>query len=169
MPGLHDANFTRQQHAWNVHFKHSFCRRASFMEQDIELIDWTAWINVSVSTTLLLATKRRCRTYCLVDRSNVKLQLDLYHAQIMDGDLSTFDSWRPPYTNRSKSSSCTRKAMNHRKASWTTHIYLMFLMIPIIMMIVWIQIIEKWTEEGLGWVKLLIAWYERRYTYQSYK
>eukprot|EP00481_Brizalina_sp_1-RS-2013_P003387 TRINITY_DN9149_c0_g1_i1.p1 TRINITY_DN9149_c0_g1~~TRINITY_DN9149_c0_g1_i1.p1 ORF type:complete len:114 (-),score=13.71 TRINITY_DN9149_c0_g1_i1:188-529(-) len=25
----------------------------------------------------------------LVDRSNVKLQLDLYHAQIMDGDLST--------------------------------------------------------------------------------
>ncbi|ULN66746.1 hydroxypyruvate isomerase family protein [Vibrio gigantis] len=87
MSGILNENFTKQQHVETFISNIRFAAD-KFAEQGIELM--IEPLNSRDVPNYFVAHQREAvELIKLVDRPNVKLQLDLYHAQIMDGDLST--------------------------------------------------------------------------------
>ena len=86
MSGLVDPSFTREQHTDTFINNIRFAADA-FAEQGIELM--IEPLNTRDVPNYFIAHQRQAAELIRqVERSNVKLQLDLYHAQIMDGDLT---------------------------------------------------------------------------------
>jgi len=87
MSGLLDERFSKQQHV-ETFIANIRYAADKFAEQDIELMI-EPLNNRDVPNYFVAHQREAVELIKLVDRPNVKLQLDLYHAQIMDGDLST--------------------------------------------------------------------------------
>ncbi|WP_146449026.1 2-oxo-tetronate isomerase [Vibrio kanaloae] len=87
MSGLMNDNFTRQQHVETFISNIRFAAD-KFAEHGIELMI-EPLNNRDVPNYFVAHQRNAVELIKLVARPNVKLQLDLYHAQIMDGDLST--------------------------------------------------------------------------------
>ncbi|WP_299666633.1 2-oxo-tetronate isomerase [uncultured Psychromonas sp.] len=86
MSGIVDPRFTREQHTTTFINNIRFAADA-FAEQDIELM--IEPLNTRDAPNYFIAHQRQAADLIRqVERANVKLQLDLYHAQIMDGDLT---------------------------------------------------------------------------------
>ncbi len=87
MSGLIDERFTKQQHI-NTFILNIRYAADKFSEQGIELMI-EPLNNRDVPNYFVAHQREAIELIKLINRPNVKLQLDLYHAQIMDGDLST--------------------------------------------------------------------------------
>ena len=86
MSGLVDPSFTREQHT-NTFISNIRFAADAFAEHGIELM--IEPLNTRDVPNYFIAHQRQAAELIRqVERSNVKLQLDLYHAQIMDGDLT---------------------------------------------------------------------------------
>ncbi|EMQ4278510.1 hydroxypyruvate isomerase family protein [Vibrio alginolyticus] len=96
MSGIVDSRFTRDQH---IETFISNIRYAAdkFAEQGVELMI-EPLNNRDVPNYFVAHQREAVELIKQVARPNVKLQLDLYHAQIMDGDLSTLIRDVAPYT-----------------------------------------------------------------------
>ncbi len=87
MSGIVDERFTRDQHV-ETFIANIRYAADKFVEHGIELM--LEPLNSRDVPNYFIAHQRDAvELIKQVDRPNVKLQLDLYHAQIMDGDLST--------------------------------------------------------------------------------
>lgn len=96
MSGIVDPRFSRQQHVdtfvANIRF-------AADLLADHGIQVMIEPLNVRDVPGYFIAHQREAvELIRLVDRPNVKLQLDLYHAQIMDGDLTNLIKELAPFT-----------------------------------------------------------------------
>jgi hydroxypyruvate isomerase len=95
MSGLLDKRFTRQQHV-DTFISNIRYAADKFAKQDIELL--IEPLNDRDVPNYFVAHQRDAvELIKLVNRPNVKLQLDIYHAQIMDGDLCTLINEVAPF------------------------------------------------------------------------
>lgn len=96
MSGIVDNNFNHQQHT-DTFIKNIRFAADVFAKHGIELM--IEPLNSRDVPGYFISHQRDAvELIKLVDRPNVKLQLDLYHAQIMDGDLSVLISDLADYT-----------------------------------------------------------------------
>ncbi len=95
MSGIINKHFTHKQHV-DTFISNIRYAADRFAEQDIELMI-EPLNNRDVPNYFIAHQHEALELIKQVDRSNVKLQLDLYHAQIMDGDLSTLIHNVAPY------------------------------------------------------------------------
>lgn len=86
MSGIVDPSFTREEHI-NTFINNIRFAADRFAEHDIELMI-EPLNNRDVPNYFIAHQREAAKLIRQVDRPNVKLQLDLYHAQIMDGDLT---------------------------------------------------------------------------------
>ncbi|MGO2509317.1 MAG: 2-oxo-tetronate isomerase [Vibrio hibernica] len=86
MSGLIDDSFTYEKHV-NTFIQNIRYAADAFAKHDIELMI-EPLNNRDVPNYFVANQRVAVELIKQVDRSNVKLQLDLYHAQIMDGDLT---------------------------------------------------------------------------------
>lgn len=86
MSGIVDPGFTREEHI-NTFINNIRFAADRFAEHDIELMI-EPLNNRDVPNYFIAHQREAAELIRQVDRPNVKLQLDLYHAQIMDGDLT---------------------------------------------------------------------------------
>ncbi|MEZ9410866.1 MULTISPECIES: 2-oxo-tetronate isomerase [Vibrio] len=151
MSGLHDANFTRQQHAETFISNIRFAAD-KFAEQGIELM--IEPLNSRDVPNYFVAHQRDAvELIKFVDRSNVKLQLDLYHAQIMDGDLSNLIREVAAYTGHIQIASVPER---HEPSEGELNYPHLFNVLDDSGYQGWIGCEYNprgTTEEGLGWVK----------------
>jgi len=96
MSGLLDERFTKQQHV-DTFISNIRYAADKFAEQNIELLI-EPLNNRDVPNYFVAHQRDAVELIKLVDRANVKLQLDIYHAQIMDGDLCTLIKEVAPFT-----------------------------------------------------------------------
>ncbi|MDN3616311.1 2-oxo-tetronate isomerase [Vibrio gallaecicus] len=151
MSGLMDANFTHQQHVETFISNIRFAAD-KFAEQGIELL--IEPLNSRDVPNYFVAHQRDAvELIKFVDRPNVKLQLDLYHAQIMDGDLSTLICEVAPYTGHIQIASVPER---HEPSEGELHYPHLFNVLDDTGYQGWIGCEynpRASTEEGLGWVK----------------
>ncbi|MGL4381464.1 MAG: 2-oxo-tetronate isomerase [Vibrio sp.] len=95
MAGILDDRFTREQHiaTFIANIRYAADK---FAQQGIELMI-EPLNNRDVPNYFIAHQREAVALIKQIDRSNVKLQLDLYHAQIMDGDLSSLIREVAPY------------------------------------------------------------------------
>ncbi|EHU4846291.1 Hydroxypyruvate isomerase [Vibrio vulnificus] len=86
MSGIVDAKFTRQQHI-ETFINNIRYAADKFAKYDIELLI-EPLNNRDVPDYFIAHQREAVELIKQVKRSNVRLQFDLYHAQIMDGDLT---------------------------------------------------------------------------------
>ncbi|MGL5653110.1 MAG: TIM barrel protein, partial [Vibrio sp.] len=87
-----------------------------------------------------------------IDRSNVKLQLDLYHAQIMDGDLSSLIREVAPYVGHVQIASVPER---HEPSEGELNYPHLFKVLDDSGYLDWIGCEykpRKTTLDGLGWI-----------------
>ena len=151
MSSLHDANFTRQQHVETFISNIRFAAD-KFAENNIELM--IEPLNSRDVPYYFVAHQRDAvELIKLVDRPNVKLQLDLYHAQIMDGDLSTLIREVAAYTGHIQIASVPER---HEPSEGELNYPHLFSVLDDSGYQGWIGCEYNprgTTEEGLGWVK----------------
>ncbi len=151
MSGLLDERFTKEQHVETFISNIRFAAD-QFAEQDIELM--IEPLNNRDAPNYFVAHQRDAvELIKLVDRPNVKLQLDLYHAQIMDGDLSTLIHEVAPYTGHIQIASVPER---HEPSEGELNYPHLFKVLDDSGYQGWIGCEYKprtTTEAGLGWVK----------------
>jgi len=87
MSGMIDPNYSIEEHI-STFINNIRYAADAFAKQGIELM--IEPLNSRDAPNYFIAHQRQAAELIKqVDRANVKLQLDLYHAQIMDGDLTT--------------------------------------------------------------------------------
>ncbi|GGN31670.1 MULTISPECIES: 2-oxo-tetronate isomerase [Marinomonas] len=86
MSGIVDPNFSRKEHI-NTFINNIRFAADEFAKHDIELMI-EPLNNRDVPNYFIAHQREAAERIRQVDRPNVKLQLDIYHAQIMDGDLT---------------------------------------------------------------------------------
>ncbi|UPR32495.1 hydroxypyruvate isomerase family protein [Vibrio crassostreae] len=150
MSGLHDAKFTRQKHV-EIFISNIRFAADKFAEHNIELM--IEPLNSRDVPNYFVAHQRDAvELIKLVDRPNVKLQLDLYHAQIMDGDLSTLIREVAAYTGHIQIASVPER---HEPSEGELNYPHLFSVLDDSGYQGWIGCEYNprgTTEEGLGWV-----------------
>ena len=151
MSGIVDARFTREQHV-DTFISNIRYAADKFSEQGIELMI-EPLNNRDVPNYFVAYQREAVELIKQVDRSNVKLQLDLYHAQIMDGDLSTLIREVAAYTGHIQIASVPER---HEPSEGELNY-------PHLFSVLYDSGYQGWigceynprgtTEEGLGWVK----------------
>jgi len=86
MSGIIDKRFTREEHV-NTFIKNIRFAADAFAKHNITLLI-EPLNNRDVPNYFIAHQREAAQLIKQVNRANVKLQLDLYHAQIMDGDLT---------------------------------------------------------------------------------
>ena len=151
MSGLLDERFTKEQHVETFISNIRFAAD-QFAEQNIELM--IEPLNSRDVPNYFVAHQRDAvELIKLVDRPNVKLQLDLYHAQIMDGDLSTLIREVAAYTGHIQIASVPER---HEPSEGELSYPHLFSVLDDSGYQGWIGCEYNprgTTEEGLGWVK----------------
>ncbi|MEZ9505873.1 2-oxo-tetronate isomerase [Vibrio cyclitrophicus] len=151
MSGLLDERFTKEQHVETFISNIRFAAD-QFAEQNIELM--IEPLNSRDVPNYFIAHQRDAvELIKLVDRPNVKLQLDLYHAQIMDGDLSTLIREVAAYTGHIQIASVPER---HEPSEGELSYPHLFSVLDDSGYQGWIGCEYNprgTTEEGLGWVK----------------
>ena len=151
MSGLIDTNYTREQQT--VTFISNIRYAADkFAEHGIQLM--IEPLNSRDVPHYFVAHQREAVDLIKqVDRPNVKLQLDLYHAQIMDGDLSTLIKEVAPFIGHVQIASVPER---HEPSEGELNYPHLFTVLDECGYQDWIGCEynpRNTTEEGLGWVK----------------
>lgn len=150
MSGLMDKRYSQAQHieTFIANIRYAADR---FAEQGIELM--IEPLNSRDVPNYFIAHQRQAvELIKQVERSNVKLQLDLYHAQIMDGDLTTLVKEVAPFTGHIQIASVPER---HEPSQGELNYPHLFNVLDESGYQGWIGCEynpKKSTEEGLGWV-----------------
>lgn len=151
MSGIVDSNYSREQH--EATFIDNIRYAADkFAQQGIMLV-LEPLNNRDVPNYFFAHQRDAVELIKRVDRPNVKLQLDLYHAQIMDGDLSMLIKELAPYTGHIQIASVPER---HEPSEGELNYPHLFTVLDNSGYQGWIGCEynpRNSTEEGLGWVK----------------
>jgi hydroxypyruvate isomerase len=151
MSGLIDERFDRDQHVKTFISNIRFAAD-KFAEQGIELM--IEPLNSRDVPNYFISHQREAvELIKQVERPNVKLQLDLYHAQIMDGDVSTLIQDVAPFTGHIQIASVPDR---HEPSEGELNYPHLFNVLDNSGYQGWIGCEynpRNTTEEGLGWVK----------------
>lgn len=151
MSGIVDARFTREQHV-DTFISNIRYAADKFAEQGIELMI-EPLNNRDVPNYFVARQREAVELIKQVDRPNVKLQLDLYHAQIMDGDLCTLIRDVASYTGHIQIASVPER---HEPSEGELNYPHLFNVLDDAGYQGWIGCEynpRNTTEQGLGWVK----------------
>lgn len=151
MSGVINSQYTYQEHVDT--FIHNIRYAADvFAKHDIELMI-EPLNNRDVPNYFISHQRDAVELIKQVDKTNVKLQLDLYHAQIMDGDLTHLIQDLAPYTGHVQIASIPDR---HEPAGGETNYPYLFNVLDKSGYNGWIGCEynpKNKTEDGLDWVK----------------
>ncbi|WP_277206438.1 2-oxo-tetronate isomerase [Vibrio misgurnus] len=150
MAGILDDRFTREQHiaTFIANIRYAADK---FAQQGIELMI-EPLNNRDVPNYFIAHQREAVALIKQIDRSNVKLQLDLYHAQIMDGDLSSLIREVAPYVGHVQIASVPER---HEPSEGELNYPHLFKVLDDSGYLDWIGCEykpRKTTLDGLGWI-----------------
>ncbi|WP_278183345.1 2-oxo-tetronate isomerase [Vibrio misgurnus] len=150
MAGIFDDRFTREQHiaTFIANIRYAADK---FAQQGIELMI-EPLNNRDVPNYFIAHQREAVALIKQIDRSNVKLQLDLYHAQIMDGDLSSLIREVAPYVGHVQIASVPER---HEPSEGELNYPHLFKVLDDSGYLDWIGCEykpRKTTLDGLGWI-----------------
>ncbi|WP_406734360.1 hydroxypyruvate isomerase family protein [Vibrio scophthalmi] len=151
MSGIVDAKFTRQQHV-ETFINNIRYAADKFAKYDIELLI-EPLNNRDVPDYFIAHQREAVELIKQVERPNVRLQFDLYHAQIMDGDLTVMIRDLADYIGHVQIASVP---LRHEPSEGEINYPYIFEQLDLAGYQGWMGCEYKpktTTEEGLGWLK----------------